>query len=343
MNNKHKIMNSKFIKFLLSTILFFFPIHIFYVFIKNILYDFKILKPVKTDAMVISVGNVALGGTGKTPTTISIANFLQKRGFSVGIVSRGYGRKNETNNFLVEDQHWSECGDEVVLLKNNLNSKIPVYVSQNKVFATKQLTDIGCSVVLLDDGFQHRKIHRDIDIVLIGPENHIKKNQFVYPYGILREPFRSIKRADITIMTKNNLVDNNKSGIVADHELNLKIKNEILSTGENQSLQDLLKSPSNLSVCSIGDPTSFAKTLQGLNINIVRRLDYPDHWPFSSNDVEKINKTVVEEGLKNIICTEKDYVKLLEFKSMLNVDLNAIVLKHDLSKSLKGDILSRMS
>ena len=152
----------------------------------------------------------------------------------------------------------------------------------------------------------------------------------------------SIKRADITIMTKNNLVDN-KSGIVADHELNLKIKNEILSTGENQSLQDLLKSPSNLSVCSIGDPTSFAKTLQGLNINIDRRLDYPDHWPFSSNDVKKINMTVLEEGLKNVICTEKDYVKLLEFKSMLNVDLNAIVLKHDLSKGLEDDILSRMS
>ena len=342
MNNIHTTMNSKFVTFLLSTILFFFPIHLLYVFIKNILYDFKILKPVKTDAMVISVGNVALGGTGKTPTTISIANFLQKKGFSVGIVSRGHGRKNESNSFLVKDQHWSECGDEVVLLKNNLNPKIPVYVSQNKVFATKQLIDIGCSVVLLDDGFQHRKIHRDIDIVLIGPENHIKKNQLVYPYGILREPFRSIKRADITIMTKNNLVDN-KPGIVADHKLNLKIKNEILSTGENQSLQDLLKSPGNLSVCSIGDPTSFAKTLQGLNINIVRRLDYPDHWPFSSNDVMKINRIVLEGGLKNIICTEKDYVKLLDFKSMLNVDLNAIVLKHDLSKGLEDDILSRMS
>ena len=143
-------------------------------------------------------------------------------------------------------------------------------------------------------------------------------------------------------MTKNNLVDN-KSGIVADHKLNLEIKNEILSTGENQSLQDLLKSPGNLSVCSIGDPTSFAKTLKELNINIVRRLDYPDHWPFSSNDVKKINRAVLEEGLKNIICTEKDYVKLLEFKSMLNVDLNAIVLKHDLSKGLEDDILSRMS
>jgi len=342
MNNTHTIMNSKFITFLFSTILFFFPIHLFYVFIKNILYDFKILKPVKTGAIVISVGNVALGGTGKTPTTISIANFLQKRGFSVGIVSRGHGRKNESNNFLATDQHWSECGDEVVLLKNNLNPQIPVYVSQNKIFATKQLTDIGCSVVLLDDGFQHRKIHRDIDIVLIGPENHIKKNQFIYPYGILREPFSSIKRADIKIITKNNLVDN-KSGIAADHELNLKIKNEILSTGENQSLQDLLKSPSNLSVCSIGDPSSFAKTLQGLNINIVRRLDYPDHWPFSSYDVKKINRTVLEEGLKNIICTEKDYVKLLEFKNMLNVDLNAIVLKHDLSKGIEDDILSRMS
>ena len=106
MNNIHITMNNKFVTFLLSTILFFFPIHLLYVFIKNILYDFKVLKPVKTDAMVISVGNVALGGTGKTPTTISIANFLQKRGFSVGIVSRGHGRKNESNSFLVKDQHW---------------------------------------------------------------------------------------------------------------------------------------------------------------------------------------------------------------------------------------------
>ncbi len=342
MNKIHIILNNRLLTAIASAFLFLFPFHIVFIFFKNLFYDLGLIKATKINSRVISVGNVSLGGTGKTPTTIAIANFLQKNGFAVGIVSRGHGRKNESKSFLVEDQHWSECGDEVVLLKNNLHPKIHVYVSQNKVFAAKQLENMGCGVILLDDGFQHRKIHRDIDIVLLGPENHVKKKQFVYPYGILREPFSSINRADILITTKNNLLDN-KSTFIVDHVLSLEVKNEILSTGKNQSVQDLLKSSMNLSVCSIGDPKSFAKTLQGLNINIVKSLSYPVHRPFSSDDIEKINKTALEGGLHNIICTEKDYVKLFEFKNLLNVDVNAITLKHALPKSLEEDILSRMA
>ncbi len=335
-------MNNKIITSLVTVFLFVFPIHLFFIKIKNLLYDFKVIKPVKISSKVISVGNVSLGGTGKTPITISIANFLQKKGLKVGIVSRGYGRKKSSNSFLVDNQHWTECGDEVVLLKNNLHSEIPIFVSNNKVFAAKKLSKMGCNIIILDDGFQHRKIHRDIDIVLIGPQNQLKNRQLIYPYGSLREPLKNVKRADITIMTKKNIVKN-KSILNFDYALDLVIKDEILSTSKDKLIKDLLKSSDNLSVCSIGDPISFSKTLESLNINIKKRLIFPDHWSFSLQDVNKINKLASKYDLHNIICTEKDYIKLIDFKKSLNISLNSIVIKHNLSKEFEEDILCRLT
>ena len=335
-------MNNKIITSLVTVFLFVFPIHLFFIKIKNLLYDFKVIKPVKISSKVISVGNVSLGGTGKTPITISIANFLQKKGLKVGIVSRGYGRKKSSNSFLVDNQHWTECGDEVVLLKNNLHTEIPIFVSNNKVFAAKKLSKMGCNTIILDDGFQHRKIHRDIDIVLIGPQNQLKNRQLIYPYGSLREPLKNVKRADITIMTKKNIVKN-KSILNFDYALDLVIKDEILSTSKNKLIKDLLKSSDNLSVCSIGDPISFSKTLESLNINIKKRLIFPDHWSFSLQDVNKINKLASKYDLHNIICTEKDYIKLIDFKKSLNISLNSIVIKHNLSKEFEEDILCRLT
>ena len=335
-------MNNKIITSLVTVFLFVFPIHLFFIKIKNLLYDFKVIKPVKISSKVISVGNVSLGGTGKTPITISIANFLQKKGLKVGIVSRGYGRKKSSNSFLVDNQHWTECGDEVVLLKNNLHTEIPIFVSNNKVFAAKKLSKMGCNIIILDDGFQHRKIHRDIDIVLIGPQNQLKNRQLIYPYCSLREPLKNVKRADITIMTKKNIVKN-KSILNFDYALDLVIKDEILSTSKNKLIKDLLKSSDNLSVCSIGDPISFSKTLESLNINIKKRLIFPDHWSFSLQDVNKINKLASKYDLHNIICTEKDYIKLIDFKKSLNISLNSIVIKHNLSKEFEEDILCRLT
>ena len=121
------------------------------------------------------------------------------------------------------------------------------------------------------------------------------------------------------------------------------IKDEILSTSKNKLIKDLLKSSDNLSVCSIGDPISFSKTLESLNINIKKRLIFPDHWSFSLQDVNKINKLASKYDLHNIICTEKDYIKLIDFKKSLNISLNSIVIKHNLSKEFEEDILCRLT
>ena len=340
MNNIHITMNNKLFTYTLSALLFVFPVHLVFIFLKNLLYDFGVFKGEKVGAKVISIGNIALGGTGKTPTTIAITNFLEKNGYSVGVVSRGHGRKNISNNFLLKNQNWRECGDEVVLLKNNTSSNTRIFVSLNKVYAAKKLSKMGCNIVILDDGFQHRKIDRDIDVVLLGPENQNKRCQFIYPYGLLREPLCYLKRADITINTKNNLIKD--TGLKSDHTLDLKIKEEILSSSSIKNIHALANKSGIVSVCSIGDPGSFSKTLEGININVDKKLVFPDHWPFSLNDVKEINRLSIKEGLKHIVCTEKDFVKLVEFKKQLKVDINAVIMNHQLSEEIERDILARL-
>jgi len=333
-------MNNRLLKFILSALLFFFPVHLLFIFLKNLLYDFGVLKGKKVGARVVSVGNIALGGTGKTPTTIAIANFLERNGYTVGIVSRGHGRKNISNSFLLKNQSWRECGDEVVLLKNNTSSNTRIFVSLNKVYAAKQLSKMGCNIILLDDGFQHRKIGRDIDIVLLGRDNQSKKCQLIYPYGFLREPFCYLKRADIIISTKNNLIKSTSP--LSDYALNLQINEEVLSSGSIKNIHSLANKSGIVSVCSIGDPENFSKTLEILNINVNKKLVFPDHWPFSLNDIEKINRIASKEGLKHAVCTEKDFVKLIEFEHELEVDISAVAIKHQLSEEIEQDILARL-
>lgn len=341
MNKIHITMNNKLLTYILSALLFVFPIHLLFIFLKNLLYDLEIFKARKVDAKVVSIGNIALGGTGKTPTTIAIANFLEKKGYAVGIVTRGHGRENISNSFLLKGHGWKECGDEVILLKNNTSSNTHIFVSLDKIYAAEQLSNMGCDIILLDDGFQHRRIHRDIDIVLLGPENQNKKWQFVYPYGLLREPFSYLKRADITIATKINLVK--ATNLTSDHNLSLEVKEEVLSSGSVKNINDLGRQSGILSVCSIGDPDSFSKTLNSININVDKRLVFPDHWPFNLNDIEKINGLASKENLKHIVCTEKDFVKLFEFKNALDIDICAVVMKHQLSEEIEQDILSRLA
>ena len=340
MNNIQITMNNKIFTYILSALLFVFPVHLVFIFLKNLLYDWEILKPRKVHAKVISVGNISLGGTGKTPTTIAIANFLERRGYSVGIVTRGHGRKNISASFLLQKQSWRVCGDEVILLKNNTSSNTQIFVSLDKVYAAEQLSNMGCNIVLLDDGFQHRRISRDLDIVLLGPENQKNRWQLVYPYGLLREPFCYLRRADITINTKKNLVKG--AAISSNHRLSLKIKKEIISTGSIKNINELSNKRGIFSVCSIGDPKSFSKTLKNININVNKKLIFPDHWPFSIKDIEKMNFLSSKHGLEHIVCTEKDYVKLVEFKDLLNIDINAIILEHSLTKDIEEDILSRL-
>tara|TARA_B100000029_G_scaffold95959_1_gene86022 strand:- start:2369 stop:3409 length:1041 start_codon:yes stop_codon:yes gene_type:complete len=326
--------------------LFLFPIHVIFIRLKNFFYDYNLIKPKKTKPTIISIGNISLGGTGKTPFTIAIAKLLTHQGYKVGVSTRGHGRENEGSSFLMKDKnwfvkdfykHWRVAGDETVLLKNNLDN-VPVYVSKNKTKAAENLYEKeGCDVVLLDDGFQHRQLYRDIDIVLF---DHSEKANKIFPYGALRESIIGLKRADIIIST--NVVGNKEGGFALKWDYN-----DYLLVADNPKNKaedfEVLNQYSNiLSLCAIGSPASFQKTLESLKINYQQSLIYPDHYPFKEKDVKKINSFVKDNKIDLILCTEKDLIKLKQYKEVLGAPLAAITINYSLSSSLEKGILDKI-
>ena len=328
---------------LLKAILFILPLHLLFIKIKNFLFDSGIAKPTKVDATVLSIGNISLGGTGKTPFTISLSNFLSTKGFSVGIVTRGYGRKNPSSSFLYNGQPWEECGDEVVVLKNNLKSSIPIYISRNKAGGAKALSDLGCNIVILDDAFQHRKLIRDIDIVLVSPDELKIKNQYIFPCGLLREPFSSLRRADIIITTKINLY-NNVDILKGSLPLKTKFQDNLIGSknAPKININAFSKSKNIMSICAIGKPKSFERSLSSLNIKTKKSLCYPDHFKFDDRSIKNIVSEVKKNKISSIICTEKDFVKLVSFEKKIGVPIYAIVLDYSLDNEIEDAILCRL-
>ena len=324
----------------LSIVLFFFPIHLLFIKIKNFFYDNKLLEPTVVNGKVISVGNISLGGSGKTPFTIALSNFLCENGFSVGVATRGYGRKNNHDSFLLDKQSWKDCGDETLVLKNNLASSVPIYVSKNKIFAAQTLAKMGCDIIVLDDAFQHRKISRDIDIVLLAPDELLKKNQKTFPWGLLREPFYNIKRASMVVTTKANLYNEKKSTKYV-HALNTKFQDELLCSikNTNMNVKNLSKINNLLSICAIGKPESFHNSLKSLNINPLKDLIYSDHYNFTKKDVNTIIDNIKKYNIKGIVCTEKDWVKLISFQGEIVIPIYALRLKYSLNKDIEEAVL----
>ena len=194
-----------FLRILFSPVAF-----IFWIIIKirNYLFDNGILSSSKVDAKVISVGNLTVGGSGKTPTVLMIAETLKNFGKNVGVLSRGYGRSTK-GYLLVCDgaeikTRVDECGDEIYFISEEL--KIPTAVSERRVEGAKRfITDTSVDTIILDDGFQHRWISRDIDIVIVD-QRFLNKvdmlEQNPLPLGLMREPMDSLKRADIIIINR---------------------------------------------------------------------------------------------------------------------------------------------
>ena len=320
-----------------SVVLFLFPIHLFFIKIKNYLYDKNILSPTKVSATIISVGNISLGGTGKTPFTVALSNFLVQRGKSVGVLTRGYGRKG-SGDFLLKNHSVKEAGDETIVLQNNLSSSIPIYISKNKILGAKKLASLGCDTIILDDAFQHRKIYRDIDVVLVDPDELKEKNKKTFPWGVLREPFYNINRANIIITNKINLYKESsylKNSLLIDTEF----ENDVLSSNGKITTKQLSGLKSTMSVCGIGKPESFQKSLSELNIRAVESLIYPDHHNFTEKDVSNIGLSIEKHKIEAIVCTEKDWVKLSLFKEKINAPIYAIKLKHSLNKEVREAFL----
>jgi len=314
----------------------------FFVQLRYFLYNSKIFKKKSLPAKVICIGNITAGGTGKTSAVIYLSKYFSSKKYKVAVISRGYRRKfnkvgkntpvivSDGNSILTSVEY---SGDEPYLMAKNLQN-IPVIVCSDRFLAGKTAIDkYDTEIILMDDGFQHLKLKRDIDILLIDCLNPFS-NGFLLPAGLLREPLSSLKRADIFILTNSNFIsEEDKSDIVkkirrynnsspiflAFHKPLSFIKlvsDEILDIS-------FMKGKDVISLSSIGNPESFEKTLESIGLNILKKIRFPDHHWFTIDEIRKIL-----ENKKYVVTTEKDAVRIKKlFLDNINLLEKMLILK----------------
>ena len=287
------------------------------------LYRTGLLKTRSLSCPVISVGNLTVGGTGKTPVVIALANWLHNHGKCVGVVSRGYGRDNEKQVVLVSDGQQilvdsHKGGDEPVLIATRCPG-VPVIVGADRYAAgAKLLREFSCNVLILDDGFQHMALKRDADLLLVDAKSRFG-NGYLLPRGPLRELPTSIKRATALIVTRASSTENNVSASLdtsAVGEMPIGISRFALTgfvnlrTGEVLA-QEMMRGKHCIAFCGIANPHSFATMLENAGVTIQELLSFPDHWRYASEDLQKIWESTEGCAPKMVITTEKDAVKIM--------------------------------
>tara|TARA_B100000161_G_scaffold115648_1_gene81908 strand:- start:4940 stop:5944 length:1005 start_codon:yes stop_codon:yes gene_type:complete len=306
-----------------------FPLSIIFKFVtdlRNKLYDCNFLKSEKISVPVISVGNLSTGGTGKTPMVDFIINNL-KKDYDITVLSRGYKRKLKGFIEIKNSDNPIQVGDEPFLLKSN-HVEVPIFVCEDRVEgANKIISESDTNLILMDDAFQHRKISRNLDIVLTDYNNLFYKD-YLLPYGYLRESRKNINRADIIIVTKCPLDFNKADANKIKNQINPKKTQSLFFSQINYSeilygfkevpFKSITNSKLTL-VTGIANSQPLKEYLRKNNV-IFNHFEYPDHYNYSMKDVNKILATT-----KNnlILTTKKDYYKLSQFKidNLLYIDI----------------------
>lgn len=267
---------------------------------RNALYDRAVLPARRLDGAVISVGNLSTGGSGKTPFVMLLGELLQARGIKFDVLSRGYGRKSR-GVLLVDPAGLPDrYGDEPLLMARRL--RVPVIVGEDRFeggrFAESKF---GAQLHLLDDGFQHRALHRDFDIVLVAPQDASDR---LLPAGRLREPLRSLRRADVVVLT---------SGASAESfPLEGKVVWRVRRGIAPQNVP-----PRPVAFCGIARPQNFVLQLRAANIEPAAEAFYRDHHAYRDKDIRELLALQQKSDAGGFVTTEKDAVNLGAYLSAL--------------------------
>lgn len=261
------------------------------------LYESGILPTRRLGHPVISVGNLTLGGTGKTPIVIALAGQLRDRGFRPVILSRGYRRTSR--GIIISDSDWEKCGDEPMLMKQRLGN-VPIVVGADRYQAglVAQQKQLG-NIFILDDGFQHRHLHRDFDIVSIDPAEWAE-GEALLPAGRWREPKSAIARANAACVQE---IDGVPAPDVSIPSFAVRTEIEgVYADGGKVPVQDLSGRPV-VAFAGIAKPERFFTALRSFGIQPVECVPFADHHRYSAREIEKL-------GGKILLTTEKDAVRL---------------------------------
>ena len=293
---------------------------------RNRLYDLNILAVDQFQIPMISVGNLTLGGTGKSPMTAWLVNLFLQKNVKPGLISRGYKKeKNKTNDEHTNDEHkemrWRF-------------PDVPHLQNTSRAQAVRQLLKHEhhehIDVIILDDAFQHRQIRRDIDIVLLDATAPFGF-EHIFPRGTLRESVSQLRRADIVVLTRSDLIDEQSRQAIKRRVLSINptavwseavhrptsLVSQIVSqkSAVSQKLLsgesiETIRGLSALAFCGIGNPPAFRHTLETCGVRVEKLIVYPDHYSYTDGDVAELRQTAQTFGTDLILCTMKDLVKL---------------------------------
>lgn len=278
---------------------------------RHFLYDKKILAKKYLDLPVVSIGNVVVGGAGKTQVALLLAQQLSET-LPLAILSRGFrGKAEKTSQPLVIDVKKNsplEAGDEPWLLANRLQA-VSVIANKNRFKSALIAKQRGARLILLDDGMQHRKLHRDFEIVVIDGNSPF--DSFL-PKGRLREDTRRLKFADLIIFIDHPepLLKNQVEQVSQAAQVTAVIRSKGFYDLNDQPVEFLAGQKVGL-FCGIGNPRRFVKTVESLNLHVVTTLFAADHLSIKKKALASFAKISQQKGATHLVCTEKDKIKFL--------------------------------
>jgi tetraacyldisaccharide 4'-kinase len=264
------------------------------------------LKPVRRLRLpVVSVGNLSAGGAGKTPLTIALAKALTARGVQVDVLSRGYGRQRSTSPLLVDSCGTSEqFGDEPLVIAREAH--VPVFVAAERYEAglmAERSALSGFGLHLLDDGFQHRQLHRDVDILLLSRGDLA---DHLLPAGNLREALRAAERASVIAIPADEPE-------VADWVKSRGWKGQVWRVRRRMDVPRINESKFEgpaVAFCGIARPEQFFAGLERAGLRVAARFAFPDHHRYTAGDLERVTMAAQKAGAAALLTTEKDRVRL---------------------------------
>ncbi len=273
----------------------------------------------KLDVPVISIGNLSMGGSGKSPTTALVTELLQEMGYHPAIVSRGYGRRSRglvvVSDGTTLNTNAEQCGDETLMLAHMLPSAVVIAAEVRMHGATKAIRDFACDCVVLDDGFQHRKLHRSLDIVIV--DRNTLDHARVVPAGVLREELKGLLRADIILLREGvdaAEVETFRRSDSTVYMLNTAREGVKTSRGVELEARDV----SVVLLCGIAQPVRFQARAEALGFNVCHSMFFRDHVRYTESIVRESIETAIRSDARVILTTEKDMVKLRDFQSLFD-------------------------
>jgi tetraacyldisaccharide 4'-kinase len=318
------------------------PVYAALIGIRNWFFDIGVFKSESVNAKIISVGNVTVGGSGKTPMVIYLSNLLKSEGRKVGVLSRGYGRKSsgyilvsKGNKILTSVEL---CGDEIY--HTALECEVPAAVSESRVVGAKRLIkETGVDTIVLDDAFQHRWIKRDTNLLIFEQRflyDFSLISQSLLPTGMMREPFSSVERADAVIINRKFSGKMEIPDQLKKYFAGKKIFTAFYKTVEfvdikkrtNYKIEEF-EGQKSLVVSGVANPHSFINALEQTNVDTQNRIIFRDHKNYTEKEIQRIRKEFYETNSHSVVTTEKDAVKLSRYSKELD-DIDIYFLKIEL-------------